>query len=86
LHGHASDKRAISPRQVVFSELGHIHINEFLRPFSRQHRRYGQKAQRRQGRLLANEFEGMLETPEGVRKLRVDQENFHGFASLAESF
>ena len=43
----------------------------------RQHRGHREQAQRRDGRLLGNEPQGVLETPERVGRSRADQKYFH---------
>ena len=71
LSNHPADEHEVGPRQVLLAQFPHVHIHQTLPPLLRQHCGHGEQSQRRQRSFLADEFQGVLETPERVRKLRV---------------
>ena len=77
LGNHRADEHDLGPGQIPLTQLPHVYIHQPLHPGLRQHRGHGQQAQRRQRGALVDELQGMLETPERVRKLGVHQENLH---------
>ena len=78
LHGHCTDKNAIRPCQVLFRQLGYIEVDQSLGPVLGQHSCYRQQAQWWYCGALANKLQGVLKTPEGIWKFRVNQQNIHG--------
>jgi hypothetical protein len=73
LHSHAADKGKVSPSQVFAGQLGHVDVDQALRPARRQHRGDCQQAQRWRGGVSAHEPQRVFEAPERVRKLGIDQ-------------
>jgi hypothetical protein len=71
LGDHPADEHHVGPSQVFRAQRPHVHIHQALRPRFRQHRGHRQQAQRRERGSFVDEFQGVLETPECVRKLRV---------------
>jgi hypothetical protein len=65
--------QARSPR----AQPAHVHVHQAFAPGLRQHPGHGQQAQRRQRGALADELQGVLEAPERVRELRVEQQHIH---------
>ena len=83
LHGHAADEHVVGPRQILIGERAHVEIDQALVPLGGQHGRNGQQAQRRRDGFLAHELERVLETPERVGELGIDQQDIHGTGSVS---
>ena len=79
LRDHCADQHDVRPREILLPERTHVHINQAFLPFRGEHRGDGEEAQRGQRGAFADEFQGVLETPECVRELRVEQQGFHRF-------
>ena len=77
MHDHGADHDPIRPSQVFISQTLHIQIHELQVPFFGQHGGDGEQSQGRNRRFLRDEPQHMLETPERVRGLRVNQEYSH---------
>jgi hypothetical protein len=80
LHDHGADEGAVGPREVLVGEAPDVQVHEPRLPAARQHGRHRQQPQRRQRGALAHELQRVLEAPERVRELRVDQKDVHAAA------
>ena len=77
LHDHGADEDIVSPGQVLVGQVGHIQVNQSFFPLGRQHGGHGQQAQGGRAGLLVDKPQGVLETPKGVWKFRINQQDFH---------
>ena len=73
LRDHGADKDIVGPCQVFWGHAGHVEVNQPLFPLGGQHGRYSQQAERRCTGLFADKFERVLEAPERIRRLGLDQ-------------
>ena len=63
--------------QILGGEPSHVHVHQTRGPRSGQHRGHGQQPQGRMGGPPDNKWQSVLEAPETVWKLRVDEQNVH---------
>ncbi|HXR18481.1 MAG TPA: hypothetical protein VN757_00910 [Steroidobacteraceae bacterium] len=75
VHDHPAQHDEISPPQIVVSQIGEIQVEQLELPRGRQHRCDGKQTERRKGCLLGDEFQDVLEAPEGIWITRVDQQH-----------
>jgi hypothetical protein len=77
LHEHGAGEDHIRPCDV--GELKRLDVQIHQPPLPRlgQQGRDGQEAERREGRALALEREGVAEAPVGLRKLRIHEQRLH---------
>ena len=71
-HGRGDDD--VGPLEVVGLEGLHVHVDEAQLVVGGHHAGDGQQPEGREGGLLADELEGLVEAPEGGGLLRVDQQ------------
>ena len=73
VNDHGADHDVISPAQVaVFAALD-VQIDQLELPIGRQHSRDSQQTERGESGALGDEAQYVLEAPERVRVLRIDQ-------------
>lgn len=77
LRDHGADTHDVRPGEVAVRERAHVEIDQTQRPVAWQHRRDREEAERRERGALADEFQGVLETPERVGEFGVEQEGAH---------
>ena len=82
LHDHRADEHQIRPVEIPVPQLAGIQVHQALFPRRRKHRRHRQQSQRGQRRPLADEFQRVLETPERIRKFRIEQQDSHAIREL----
>ena len=70
---HRADHDIIGPAQVAVFEALDVQVHQLKLPIGRQHGGDGEQAERGKGRALGDEAQHMLETPERVRVLRINQ-------------
>ncbi|MCK7517400.1 MAG: hypothetical protein MZV64_06595 [Ignavibacteriales bacterium] len=78
LGDHRADEHEIRPGQILVAQLPHVHVHQALRPRlpAASRPRSAGPSGGSEARL-ADEFQGVLETPESVRKARIEQQNLH---------
>jgi len=78
LDGHRAYQDQISPPEGIIMQTFHVQVDQSLFPRLRKHRCNGQQAEGWTARLSVNEFQGVSETPEGIREFRINEECIHG--------
>ena len=71
LYGHGADKDIVGPADIIIGQAGYVHINQLFLPFPGQHGGNRQQSQRGVAALFGYESQGVLEAPEGYRKLGI---------------
>ena len=77
LDGHTTEEDAIGPGDVGIGEVADIHVDDAFGPFLRQHGGDGEQSQRRKEGLAAIDFDGVVEAPEAIGELGINQQDIH---------
>jgi len=66
--------------------FGDIHVDQSLTPVRGQHCGNREESQRRRRSSLVRQLQGVVETPEGIRKLGINQKNIHLATSRRKTY
>ena len=74
---HGADHDIISPAQIAVLEALDVQIDQLKLPIRRQHRGDGEQTERGKSGALGDEAQDVLEAPERIRVLRINQQYPH---------
>ena len=79
LHDHGRREHHVGPVQVGVFEGGDVHVDDAQIVLRGKHRRDREQPERRERRLRAEQFQGVVDAPVGGRVVGVDQQGIaHG--------